>query len=44
MGSMLNEFKIEGSHQIEFDASSFPSGVYMYRLQADETKLIDVNK
>lgn len=47
MSTILNEFKIEGSHQIEFDASSFPSGVYMYRLQADafvETKLMTLIK
>lgn len=47
VSTILNEFKIEGSHQIKFDASSLPSGVYMYQLRADafvETKLMTLIK
>ncbi len=28
-----------GSHQVEFDATNFPSGIYFYRLNHDEVKL-----
>ncbi len=47
MSTILNEFKKEGPHEIKFDASSLPSGVYMYRLKADafvETKLMTLIK
>ena len=41
---MVNEVKPSGNYQIEFDASSLPSGVYYYRLQtgdfAETNKLI----
>ncbi|MEO8231359.1 MAG: CotH kinase family protein [Ignavibacteriota bacterium] len=33
--TLLNEYKNAGSYQIQFNASSLSSGVYFYRLQAD---------
>ncbi|MEJ2196846.1 MAG: T9SS type A sorting domain-containing protein, partial [Ignavibacteriaceae bacterium] len=45
LGNLLvvnrNEKQAAGYHKIEFDASALPSGIYLYRLQADsfvETK------
>ncbi len=32
--TLLNEYKNAGTHEIEFDASNFPSGIYFYRMQA----------
>jgi len=32
--TLVNEEKPIGTHTIEFDATSFPSGIYFYRLQA----------
>ncbi|MGE5411980.1 MAG: right-handed parallel beta-helix repeat-containing protein [Clostridiales bacterium] len=32
--TLVNEFKNAGSHTVRFDASSLPSGVYIYMLQA----------
>jgi hypothetical protein len=39
--TLLNEEKSVGNYSIEFNASSFPSGIYFYRMQAEnfmETK------
>ena len=36
---LINRRLPAGNHQVEFDASYFPSGIYFYRLSHDETKL-----
>jgi uncharacterized delta-60 repeat protein len=33
--TLVDEYKPAGSYQIEFDASSLPSGIYFYKLQSD---------
>jgi hypothetical protein len=33
---LVNEEQPEGEYQVEWDASAYSSGVYFYRLQADE--------
>ena len=37
---LLNEYKPSGIHQIEFDASNLPSGLYFYRLQSGSNSLV----
>jgi hypothetical protein len=32
--TLVNEYKPAGSYEVEFDASSFPSGVYFYKFQS----------
>lgn len=32
--TLINEFKQSGYHQVEFNASGIPSGVYFYKIQA----------
>ena len=47
METLINEEKPVGNYEIEFDASKLPSGVYFYRLQADnfiETKKMALMK
>lgn len=34
MATLINETKGAGNYQIEFNASNFPSGMYVYRLEA----------
>lgn len=34
--TLVNEFKNAGSHEINFDASNLPSGIYLYHLQIGE--------
>jgi hypothetical protein len=36
VATLLNEEKTSGIYQVEFDASTLPSGVYFYRLQAGD--------
>lgn len=36
--SLLNETKQHGSYEVSWDASTFPSGVYFYELQAGDFK------
>jgi len=35
VATLLNKEEIEFSETVEFDASSLPSGVYMYRIEAE---------
>jgi len=47
VASLLNSNFIAGSHQVNFDASSLNSGVYLYRIEAsgiDGTNFVDVKK
>jgi hypothetical protein len=47
VASLLNGNLVAGSHQVNFDASSLNSGVYMYRIEAsgiDGTNFVDVKK
>jgi len=47
VASLLNGNLAAGSHQVNFDASSLNSGVYMYRIEAsgiDGTNFVDVKK
>ena len=34
VGTLVNERQNAGSHSVKFNATNFPSGVYLYRLQA----------
>jgi len=42
VATLVNEYKPAGSYEIEFDASSIPSGVYFYQLKAGD--FIQTNK
>jgi predicted GH43/DUF377 family glycosyl hydrolase len=42
VGTLVNERKQAGDHQVEWDASGFASGVYYYRIEAGE--FVDVKK
>lgn len=33
---LVNEFKSEGTYSVNFNASSFPSGVYIYSLRVND--------
>ncbi len=33
---LINEFKPAGKHEVEFNASNLPSGVYIYRIQTNQ--------
>jgi hypothetical protein len=47
VANLLNGNLVAGSHQVNFDASSLNSGVYMYRIEAagiDGTNFVDVKK
>jgi hypothetical protein len=47
VASLLNGNLVAGSHQVNFDASSLNTGVYMYRIEAagiDGTNFVDVKK
>ena len=35
VATLVNEFKSEGKYTVEFNGSKLPSGVYVYRLQAN---------
>jgi tetratricopeptide (TPR) repeat protein len=37
---LVNEFKVAGTHEARFDASSLPSGVYVYRLEIAGKSLV----
>jgi hypothetical protein len=34
IATLVNEHKLAGYHEIGWNASSFPSGIYFYRLQS----------
>jgi len=36
VGVLVDEIQVEGFHEIDFDASTLPSGIYLYRLVANE--------
>ena len=36
MVTLVNEEKSIGSYKVDFNATSLPSGVYLYHLQANE--------
>ncbi len=36
IATLVNEYKPAGKHEVEFDASTLPSGVYFYQLKAGE--------
>lgn len=40
---LINEFKLEGIHKIQFNAYDLPSGVYFYRMLIDN-RIIDFKK
>jgi hypothetical protein len=47
VASLVNTNLVAGSHQVNFDASSLNTGVYMYRIEAagiDGTNFVDVKK
>ena len=34
IATLVDEYKVAGKYEVEFNASSLPSGVYFYQLQA----------
>ena len=40
VGELVNEYRSAGKHQIAFDASGIPSGVYFYRLESGSHRSI----
>jgi hypothetical protein len=34
--TLVNEEKVAGNYSVEFNATSLPSGVYFYRIQAGD--------
>jgi hypothetical protein len=36
VATLVNEFKNPGNYLVQFDASKLSSGVYFYRIQADD--------
>ena len=42
IATLINEKQPAGLHQVEWDASSFASGLYYYRIKAGE--FVDVKK
>jgi len=47
VATLVNEEKIAGTYEVEFDGSNIPSGVYFYRLQVgsfSETKKLVLMK
>ncbi|MBM2841672.1 MAG: hypothetical protein HW412_2200, partial [Bacteroidetes bacterium] len=40
MATLVNEMKKAGTHQVQFDASSLPSGVYFYKLTTKDVSSI----
>ncbi len=43
VAALLNEERIAGTHQVEFNAGRLPSGIYFYRLSVD-AKFVDTKK
>ncbi len=39
VAELVNEQKISGFHQVDFDAANLPSGVYIYRLQTNNQQI-----
>ena len=44
VATILNEYKSAGYHSVTFNASGLESGVYFYRLSANEGKFIESKK
>lgn len=36
VATLLDEYRPAGSYEVEWDASSYPSGVYFYRVMTEE--------
>jgi hypothetical protein len=36
VATLVNSVQAEGSHSVEFNAAGLPSGIYMYRMEADD--------
>ena len=37
---LVDEFKLMGTYQIEFDGKHLPSGLYFYQLECGNTKIV----
>ena len=35
---LINKFESAGNYEVEFKADNLPSGIYLYKLQADDYK------
>ena len=42
VASLVNEIQVEGNYKVEFNASTLPSGMYIYKMQA--SSFTDVKK
>ena len=40
MAELVNGYREAGAHNVTFDASNLPSGIYLYRLEAGESQAI----
>ncbi len=39
VATLVNEYKITGDHEVQFNASNLPSGLYIYRLSGQNVNL-----
>jgi hypothetical protein len=40
VATLIDDFRSAGSHEVSFDAATFSSGIYLYRLQAGNTVMM----